>query len=237
MTILFPLQVTREAGEAFVQGLLCWGDATLASAHGSSIGACSPPARASSRAARGCNGEICTSCCPPPHCCTGGCGEANREGEQEEVPKLTCPREQVQPSASLVLLCRGGCTPELPPAPDLSTDVCEGGQDKLPPIHVPVMRTGCTAATPGIMWEPLHSCQHWVCTTARPEVAGTSRGAGCWLPAGSQPPLGWNGASGGGQQRGAALCCSQSPWSLAGLEAAAWPAEGPGRARLWRGWR
>lgn len=52
VTILFPLQVTREAGEAFVQGL-GWGDATLGSAMGSSIGACIPPAPARSRGAMG----------------------------------------------------------------------------------------------------------------------------------------------------------------------------------------
>lgn len=67
------------------------------------------------------------------------------EEGRKEVPKLTCLREQVQPSASLVLLCRGGYTPELPPAAALSTDVCDGGQEKLPPHP-------CTGHENGVHW-------------------------------------------------------------------------------------
>lgn len=62
----------------------------------------------------------------------------------------------MQPSASLVLLCREAthlnCSQ---PLLYLQMGV-RGGRKNCLPIHVPVMRMGCTGATPVMMWEPLH---------------------------------------------------------------------------------
>lgn len=97
------------------------------------------------------------------------------------------PEEQA--SALLVLLGRVGHSPELLPAPALSTDVWGGARRNCLPIHVPVMRMGCTAATPVIMWEP-PTAASTACTQLHGErclePAQRSRMlAPSWLPASS----------------------------------------------------
>lgn len=201
---------------------------------GSGIGACIPPAPARSRGAWGCNGEIRTSCCSPPHHCTGERGKSNTDGELEGSAQTDLP-EGVGAAISLPgIAVQGGATHLNRPQPLLYLQMCVmgGAGETAPPIHVPVMRMGYTGATPGIMREPLHKLTALglhSCT-----VRGgwnQRRGAGCWLPAGSQPPLGWNRGSGGGKHRGGLSVLLSDPflqpWSPAGLEGSCAATGGP----------
>lgn len=168
---------------------------------GSSLGACSPPALARSRGAWGSDAETHTSCCPPPQHCTGGVARPTRRDSRREVTTLTSLREQAQPSASLVLLCRGGHTAEQSPAPALSTDVGGAGDAASP----------CTyrSRERGALEPPQGLCRSPHKLPARALHSGTTRGgwkqcrgagpAPSWLPA----PPGWSGDSAGGRHRGA----------------------------------
>lgn len=176
---------------------------------------------------------------PPPHHCAGGVVRPSWRESRREVPKLTCLRERVQPSASLVLMRREGCTPELPPAPALSTDGGGEGQDKVPPRP-------CTGHENGVQWS--HPCDY---AGAPPQADSTGSAqphgkrwlepaqrsrmmlAPGWLPA--SPWL--NGGSSGGKHCGVLPeLLSDSllqPWSPAGLEGRP---ESPSRARRCWDW-
>lgn len=164
---------------------------------GSSLGACSPPALARSRGVWGSNAETRTSCCPPPQHCTGRAAGPTGRDSRREVTALTSPREQAQPSASLVLLCRAGHTAELAPAPALSTDVWGSSRHCLP----------CTyrSRERGAPEPPQPLCRSPHKLPARALHSGTARGssgqqglAPSWLPASpgwsrvllGQPPWG-----------------------------------------------
>lgn len=160
--------------------------------------------------------RICTFCCPPPHHCTGGCGEANMEREQERSAQTDMPEGAGAAISLPGTAVYGGATHPNCPQPLLYLQMCVmGGQDKLAPRL-------CTGHENVIMQEPLqklpaaglHSCRArggW----------NQHRGAGCWLPAGSQPPLGWNRVLQGQAPWGPSGLLSEPllrPWSPAGLQ-------------------
>lgn len=160
--------------------------------------------------------RICTFCCPPPHHCTGRCGEANMEREQERSAQTDMPEGAGAAISLPGTAVYGGATHPNCPQPLLYLQMCVmGGQDKLAPRL-------CTGHENVIMQEPLqklpaaglHSCRArggW----------NQHRGAGCWLPAGSQPPLGWNRVLQGQAPWGPSGLLSEPllrPWSPAGLQ-------------------
>lgn len=184
---------------------------------GSSLGACSPPALARSRGAWGSNAETHTSCCPPPQHCTGGVARPTRRDSRREVTTLTSLREQAQPSASLVLLCRGGHTAELSPAPALSSDVW-GEQETLPPhartghesrVHWS-HRRGCAGALMSTGSAQRHG-QRWLEPAQRSRTCSQLAPNSSWLERG----FCWGQASWGPQSRS----CGPAPqqgWRAAG---------------------
>lgn len=114
---------------------------------GSGIGACIPPAPARSRGAWGCNGEIRTSCCSPPHHCTGEHGKSNTDGELEGSAQTDLP-EGVGAAISLPgTAVQGGATHLNCPQPLLYLQMCVmgGGRRNCPPHP-------CTGHENGVHW-------------------------------------------------------------------------------------
>lgn len=237
VTILFALQVTREAGEALSRG--CAGEMPpLHECMGSSIGACIPPAPARSRGAWGCNGEIGTSCCPPPHHCTARCGEANTDGEQEGSAQTDLP-EGVGAAISLPgTAVQQGATHLNCPQPLLYLQMCVmGGQEKLLPHP-------CTGHKNGVHWS--HP-RDYVGAPPQADSTGSAQLHGeTWLEPAQRSRmlapgllLAGTGVLVGASTAGAHLCCSQthSCGPRQGWRAAVRQPEGPCRARPCWGWR
>lgn len=122
---------------------------------------------------------------PPPPRCTGGCGEANTEGEQEVMPKLTCLRSRCRHQPSWYC-CAGWGTHLNCSQPCFIYRCVWRGQEKLPPHPCTGHENGvhCShpsddvGAPPQLLALGVHSC------TVR-GVWNQRRGAGCWLPASS----------------------------------------------------